>query len=205
MEIIDKPSNPMVFIDGYLSDDCINIIEKIVNLHITRNYKDIKYIILGYDYKNKKWLSKYGETLIKKEVINVESVHIMPFSNPDIFTKNNGMIFYDDDVFETIRIHVDDAVKRILDVMFTVSKNVINYRYIIDIIMTEWNTKNVMILYKDDLSYNIYGDLHLQPIEIKETLWKEFKSIARHRGLIVRDAFKLAIVSFLESRSEILK
>lgn len=197
----------MEFVDQYLSDGCANIVEEMVNLHVSKDYENVRNIILGYDSKKGVWISKYGESLVKRGIIMAgRTIVNRSFSgSTEDFFKNSGMIFYDDEVSDTIRIYIDDASKRILDVMFTVSKNVIEYRHIIDIIVTEWNMKNAVGLYKNGIDIDICGELHFFPIEVKEDTWKEFKSVAKHKGLTVRDSFKLAIINFLENRAEILK
>lgn len=201
----------MEFVNQCLSDDCTSIIEEMVNLHITKDYEKVRNMILGYNSKKGVWISRYGESLARRDIIkmgptNRENTFRPLFSNSiEDFSKNNGMIFYDDEVFETVRIYMDNAVKRVLDVMFTISENVIEYRYITDIIVTEWNMKNVIPLYKNGIDIDISGELHFFPIEVRESAWKEFKSVAKHRGLMMRDGFKLAIVNFLENRADMLK
>jgi len=205
-----NPSESMIFLDEYLSDDANYIIEQMMDHHISKNYKNVRDIILGYNYKNRRWASKYGESLVKKEIITTESVcAFFPKSSDidisrDIFIKSGGMIFYDDEIFDNVRIHMDDVVKRILDVLFTISENVIDYKYVTDIIVTEWNIKNTTSLHKNNVPYDIYGELHLRPIEVRESSWKEFKSIVRNKGLMTRDAFKIAAIDFLENRADML-
>lgn len=202
----------MMFVEQteqYLSDDVINIIETIVNYHISRSYKDVRNIILGYNPKTRKWRTKYGESVQKKisGTFGQEQIFTHTFlsdANSNGFIKGQGMIFYDDDVYDNTRIYTDDAVKRILDLFFTISKNVIEYRYIIDIIITEWNIKNKVALNRDDVKQDTYGNVHLRPIEVRETAWKEFKNICRHNRVIVKDGLKHAIITFLKDRAEML-
>jgi len=160
--------------------------------HILRNYKDVRNMILGYDSKRGIWISKYGESLARKEII------------PNKVFVKGGMTFYEDEVFDRIRINMDDVVKRVLDVLFTISKYVIDYKYITDMIVTEWNSKNTTLLDKTNVPYDIYGEIHLYPIDIRENSWREFKSISRQKGLMVRDAFKIATIDFLRNRACIL-
>lgn len=207
-----KSSGSMIFLDEYLSDDANYIIEEMMNYHISKNYKNVRDIILGYNYKTRRWASKYGENLARKEITNIESVcSFFPRSSPsnieiskDVFIKSGGMIFYEDEIFDNIRIHMDDVVKRILDVLFTISENVIDYKYVTDIIVTEWNIRNTTSLHKNNIPYDIHGELHLRPIEVRENSWKEFKSIVRNKGLMTRDAFKIAAIDFLENRADVL-
>jgi hypothetical protein len=126
----------------------------------------------------------------------------------ETFTKNNGMSFYDDEVYEYIRIYMDDSIKRVLEVLFTLSENVIEYRDIVDVIITEWNVNNV----RDTISLNetytdpgICGNLHYYKLEVRKNPWEDFKRITRHRGLTIRDAFKDAVVAFLEGRTDMTK
>ena len=200
-----KPSESMIFLDECLSDDANYIIEEMMNHRISKNYKNVRDIILGYNSETKTWVSKYGENLAKKEIV----CSVFPMSSDigisiDTFIKNRGMIFYDDEIFDSVRIHTDDVVKRILDALFTISENVIDYKYITDIIVTEWNIRNTISLYKNNIPYDIYGELHFRPIEVRESSWKEFKSIVRNKGLMTRDAFKIATIDFLENRTDIL-
>lgn len=210
----------MQFVDRCLSEDAICTIENMVENHISGNYQCVKDIILGYDSKNDTWKSKYGEYMSKRNVSNIEpptmpQVYILRSKNTtkdgkstETFTKNNGMSFYDDEVYEYTRIYMDDSVKRVLEVLFTVSKNVIEYRDIVDIIITEWNVKNV----RDTISLNgtrmdpgICGDLHYYKLEVRKSPWEDFKKITRHKGLTIRDAFKDSVITFLEGRTNIIR
>lgn len=205
-----KPSESMIFLDDYLSDDANYVIEEMMNHHISENYKNVRDIILGYDSKTKLWKSKYGQSLAKKEIVITEPAYSLRLSLPDIgmsrdtFTKSGDMIFYEDEVFDRVRIHMDDVVKRILDALFTISENVIDYKYITDIMVTEWNIRNMTSLHRINMSYDVCGELHLRPIDVRENSWKEFKSIVRNKGLMTRDAFKIAVVCFLENRADML-
>ncbi len=210
----------MQFVDRCLSDDAIYTIENMVENHISGNYQCVKNIILGYDPKNNIWKSKYGEYISKRDTSNIEpptvsQVYILRSNNTvknrksaETFTNNNGMSFYDDEVYGYVRIYTDDSVKRVLEVLFTLSKNVIEYRDIIDIIITEWNVNNV----RDTISLNmertdpgICGDLHYYKLEVRKNPWEDFKKIVKHRGLTIRDAFKDAVITFLEGRTNMTK
>ena len=218
----------MQFVDRCLSEDAIHTIENMVMNHISGNYQCVKNIILGFDSKNDIWKSKYGEYISKRNLYNIESsilsnVYIIGHKTKnknstnnknsnkdyfsDTFSTTSGMSFYDDEVYEYIRIYMDDSVKRVLEVLFTLSRNVIEYRDIVDIIITEWNIKNV----KDTISLNnintdpgICGNLHYYKLELRKSPWEDFKKISRHRGLTIRDAFKDATIVFLEGRKKII-
>lgn len=210
----------MQFLDKCLSEDAIYTIESMVENHISGNYQGVRNAILGYDSKNDIWTSKYGEYIAKRNVSNIEpptmpQTYILRNKNTikdgkpsETFTKNSGMSFYDGDVYEYVRVYMDDSIKRVLEVLFTHSKNVIEYRDIIDIIITEWNVNNV----RDSISLNgaridpgICGDLHYYKVEIRKNLWEDFKRITRNRGLAIRDAFKDSVITFLEDRTGVIK
>ena len=209
----------MQFVDKCLSEDAIYAIETMVNNHISGNYQNVRDVILGYNSKNDVWESKYGEFIAHRyirDVVHPESSptyvikNIQPIKNEksNIFVNNNGMTFYDTDVYEYIRVYIDDSIKRVLEVLFTVSENVIEYKDIIDIIVTEWNVNNVrdtISLNRSYTDHGVCGDLHYYKLEVRKNLWEDLKKITRHRGLTIRDAFKDAVIIFLESRSEILK
>lgn len=208
----------MQFVDKCLSDSAIYTIESMVENHISGNYQNVRNIILGYDSKSNTWKSKYGEYLSRRCTFNVEPPAIPKVyflhskvkdeKSVETFTKNSGMSFYDEEVYEYIRIYMDDSVKRVLEVLFTLSKNVIEYRDIVDIIITEWNVNNV----RDTISLNgtyidlgICGNLHYYKLEVRKNPWDDFKKVTRHRGLTIRDAFKDAVIAFLEGRTIITK
>lgn len=205
----------MQFVDKCLSDSAICTIENMVENHISGNYQNVRNVILGYDSKNDIWKSRYGEYISKRNVSNIEPQQIYTLRKKtkeekfaETFTKNSGMSFYDDEVYEYIRIYMDDSVKRVLEVLFTLSKNVIEYRDIVDIVITEWNVNNV----RDTISLNgtyadlgICGNLHYYKLEVRKNPWEDFKRITRHRGLTIRDAFKDAVIAFLEGRTGIIK
>ena len=209
----------MQFVGECLSDDAIYTIEYVVDSHISGNYQDVRNIILGYDSKNDTWESKYGEYIAKRHMSNIEPPTTSPTyvlrnekvsknKNTDTFTKRNGMTFYDDEIYENVRIYMDDSVKRVLEVLFTHSKNVIEYRYIADIIVTEWDTNNVkeaISLNKAYIDPGICGNLHYHTLEVRKSSWEDLKKIARDRGLAIRDAFKDAVIIFLESRANMIR
>jgi len=208
----------MEFVDT-LSDDAIFAIENMVNHHISGNYQHVRNIILGYDSKNDMWISKYGEYMAKRHKYNISppiyflrNRNINKESrntfNRDTFTNNNGMSFYDEEVYEYIRIYMDDSVKRVLEVLFTLSRNVIDYRDIVDMIITEWNVNNVkdaITFNRSYAEYDICGNLHYYKLEIRKNPWEDFKKITKHRGLSIRDTFKDAVISFLEGRTHMIK
>lgn len=209
----------MQFVDKCLSEDAIYTIENMVKNHISGNYQDVRNTILGYNSKNDKWESEYGEYLAKRykydidppitshQICGVKKISNIRNKKVDAFTKNNGMTFYEDDVYEYIRIYTDESIKRVLEVLFTLSKNVIEYRDIVDIIITEWNVNNIKDLSIDRpyIDHGICGDLHYYKLEVRKNSWADLKKITRYRGLNIRNTFKDAVIIFLESRSDILK
>ncbi len=214
----------MQFVDKCLSDDAIYTIENMVKFHISGNYDNVRNTILGYDSKNDIWKSSYGEYISKRYISNIRSPTESPLyiihnrdnkdrnninKKPiDIFRTNNGMTFYEDEIYEYVRIYIDDSIKRVLEVLFTISKNVIDYRHIIDTIITEWNVNNIIntiSLHSTYADHGICGSLHYHKLEINQSSWSDLKKITKHRGLTIRDAFKDAIIIFLENRAEILK
>jgi len=214
----------MQFVDKCLSESAIFTIENMVENHISGNYQDVRNIILGYDVKNNVWKSKYGEYISKRYVLDMKPFTTIPVyvlrseqktkdnnandKKIESFSKKNGMTFYDGEVYEDIRIYMYDSVIRVLEVLFTLSKSVIEYRDIIDIIITEWDTNNVTDILSSDISYadpGICGSLHYYQLEVRKNPWEALKKITRYKGLPIRDTFKNAVISFLESRSEIIK
>ncbi len=209
----------MQFVDKCLSEDAIYTIENMVKSHISGNYKDVRNTILGYNSKNDLWESEYGEYIAKRhkydidppitshQMCGIKKISDIRNKKVDIFTKNNGMTFYEGDVYEYIRIYTDESIKRVLEVLFTLSKNVIEYRDIVDIIITEWNVNNIKDLSIDRpyIDHGICGDLHYYKLEVRKNSWADLKKITRYRGLNIRNTFKDAVIIFLESRSDILK
>lgn len=195
----------MIFTDQWLDDDIIQTLETIVNYHVTRNYKEVRNIIFGYDSKSSMWISKYGKGLDKKLSNPIDNSP--PSPNTENFTKQ-GMTFYEDEIYTNIRFHVDESIKRILDLMFTYSDKVVEYRHIIDIIISEWNLRNIknsIIPTEVNINSEICGNLFFYQLEVRENAWKELRSISRHKGLMIRDTFKHAVIGFLENRAEMLK
>lgn len=192
----------MKFIDQCLDDEIINTVEKMVNLHISKNYKEVRNIILGYNSKEGKWESRYGKNLEKKLLVTERPENIFP----DNFSKK-GMVFFEDDIYSNVRFHTDESVKRILEILFTISDKVIEYRYVIDIIISEWNLKNTRHISpsRTDIDTDICGNLYFHQIEVRENAWRELKSIGRLKGLNIKDCFKQAVIDFLEDRSKMLR
>ncbi len=200
-----EEKNGMIFADQWLDDDIVQILESIVDNHVTRNYKEVRNIIFGYDSKNNVWISKYGKGLDKKLSNYVDNS--IPSPNTENFIKP-GMTFYEDESYNNIRFHVDENIKRILDLLFTYSDKVVEYRHIIDIIISEWNLKNIknnIIPIDINTNSELSGNLYFYQLEVREGAWKELRSISKYNGLMLRDAFKQAVIGFLENRAEMLK
>lgn len=195
---------PMIFINECLSDDAISTIGYMVNHHGAKNFKEVRDLILGYDQKNKSFKTLYGEKLSKMGTALITREKRV--KDTEYFNKS-GMIFYDGDIYENPNLRIDESCRRVLDVLFTISKNVIDYKYIIDTIIVEWNEQNIKdsLLLNNVMSPGICGDLHWRQLEVRQNSWKSLKKIARQRGLSIRDAFKLAIIKFLEDRSDMIK
>ena len=195
--------NRMIFVDQYIDDSIIHLMEVMTNHHILGNYQEVRNIILGYDSKRNIWISKYGEYLSKINLDGDKLVNEHPV-NKQSFEKK-GMAFYDGEIYENVKILMDESVKRVLHILFTLSKNVIEYRQIIDIIVTEWNRNNVKNnLTEANINPDICGSLRLHGIEIKEDSWKNLKRISKSKGLSVSNTFKQAVVEFLEHRADML-
>lgn len=208
---IEKPGQ-MLFVDKCLDDDLTSLIEKMVNYHVDRNYDEVRNIILGYDSKNKEWKSRYGESLEKKlfgggqTIAYTSSVYSL-FLDTENFSKQT-MVFYEDDIYNNVRFHMDGSVKRVLEILFTISDKVIDYRHIIDLIVTEWNLKNMKNDVTDDkmdTNHDIHGDICFHQIEVRENAWRELKNISKFKRLTIKDAFKQAVIGFLENRADMLR
>jgi len=124
------------------------------------------------------------------------------------FLKNEGMAFYIDDIHEKVRIYVDDGIKRILDLLFTISKDTVEYKYIIDIIVNEWISNNVVgaiMPYRLDIDPEMYGSLHYYTFDVRTDSWNKLKKISKARGLKVGHCFKRAVINFLDNRADMIK
>lgn len=205
--IIEKSEN-MIFVDQYLSDDAILVLENLINLHISHDFQAVKNIIFGYNSKGDRWNSTYGKSLIRQDYI-VEKLAIqVTFNKNQEFLKDEGMAFYIDDIHEKVRIYVDDSIKRILDLLFTISKDTIDYKYIIDIIINEWISENAVeaiISHRLYVDPEMHGSLHYYMFEVRVSSWDKLKKICKTRGLKVGYCFKQAVINFLENRYDIVK
>ena len=199
----------MTFVDPPLDDHAISVVEALISNHMLGNYKEVRNIILGHDSRTDKWISKYGKRLAREDIDCRQYYHTLLKDKQceesiDSFGKK-GMIFYsDDNIYSSVRIDMDDSVRHTLEVMFTISENVIEYRKIIDIIIAEWNAKNVkdsILSNETQISLDTCGSCRLHYVDTKEKLWKELRRISRNKGLIIRDSFKQALIDFLESRT----
>ncbi len=210
-ESIERPGS-MIFVDKCLDDHLTDVIIKMVEHHVDKNYKEVRNIILGYDSKKKEWISRYGKVLEEKlsgteQTITYTSPSCTIFLNTENFTKQ-GMIFYEDEIYNNVRLHMDESIKRVLDAMFNISDRVIDYRHIIDIIITEWNLKNV----RNSISPNkintdpdVCGSIYFHQVEVREQAWRELRRICKNKGITTRDSFKMAVIGFLEERAEMLR
>lgn len=205
--IIEKPEN-MIFVDQYLSDGAILVLENLINLHISRDFQAVKNIIFGYNSKGDQWNSTYGKSLARQDYIIEKFATQVTFNKNQEFLKEEGMAFYIDDIHEKVRIYVDDSIKRILDLLFTVSKDTIEYKYIIDIIVNEWISENAVetiMPYRLDIDQEMHGSLHYYMFEVRVSSWDKLKKICKTRGLKVGHCFKQAVINFLDNRVEMIK
>lgn len=205
--VIEKPDE-MTFVDQYISDGAILVLETLMSLHISRNFQVVKDIIFGYDSEYNQWKSGYGESLAKQDYIVEKFATQIIISKDQEFLKDEGMAFYVDDIHEKVRIYVDDSIKKILDLLFTLSKDTVEYKYIIDIIINEWigdNTKEVIMPYRSDMSLEMYGSLHYYMFDVRASSWDKLKRISKMKGLKVGHCFKRAVINFLENRADIVK
>lgn len=198
----------MMFVDRYFSDDAILVLESLVNLHISRNFQAVKDIIFGYNSKDNQWNSIYGESLAKQDYIIERFATQIILNKNQEFLKNEGMAFYIDDIHEKVRIYVDDSIKRILDLLFTISKDTIEYKYIIDIIINEWISENAVeavVPYRLDVDPEMCGSLHYYTFDVSTDSWNKLKKISKARGLKVGHCFKRAVINFLDNRADMIK
>lgn len=205
--VIEKPDE-MTFVDQYISDGAILVLETLMSLHISRNFQVVKDIIFGYDSEYNQWKSRYGESLAKQDYIVEKFAIQIIISKDQEFLKDEGMAFYVDDIHEKVRIYVDDSIKKILDLLFTLSKDTVEYKYIIDIIINEWigdNTKEVIMPYRSDMGLEMYGSLHYYMFDVRANSWDKLKRISKMKGLKVGHCFKRAVINFLENRADIVK
>lgn len=198
----------MIFVDQYLSDGAVLVLERLVNLHISRDFQAVKNIIFGYNSKGEQWNSIYGKSLARQDYIVEKFATQVTFNKNQEFLKEEGMAFYIDDIHEKVRIYVDDSIKRILDLLFTISKDTIEYKYIIDIIVNEWISENAVetiMPHRLDIDPEMHGSLHYYMFEVRVSSWDKLKKICKTRGLKVGHCFKQAVINFLENRSDIVK
>lgn len=117
---------------------------------------------------------------------------------------NKGMIFLkNNDICVTPRIYVDNNIKEILDILYLVIDDIISENQLIDMIINRWSakySKNIASLRKTQIHNQDTENLrNYIKIKVSERTWNGFKKICTIGNIFVRDAFRIAVVEFLEN------
>ncbi len=179
----------MEYIDEYMSDSALYVLEVLADIKELKEYSLIRYII--FNTRNEKE--------IMERMMNVIQIPI-------------GIKESKEEV-----IRVDLITRRILNLLDILAWNrferIIDYDKLINLIIEEWvkdedkKTFDMMIVNTRYAEYWEDGKIRnpYMTIRVKNELWENFTYMCDRRKLKISEGFKLTLITFLEKRYEICR
>ena len=167
----------MIFLDRFVSDRSVDVIEKLTIMNENQHQYSIKKIIfsnLKYEFVNKKDDNNYM-----------------------IYDSNVDRRLYIDSFVMYILTFIYSISKPFAN------KNCINNMVIGGWINYETNRSEIYGTNRNEDEYADYEPLPRPKITIDKDIWEKFKELAKEKGVPLKLAFKLAVIRFLEVRYEI--
>lgn len=167
----------MDFIDDYVTDDAVYVLERLVELRDNADYGIIRNII--FDSKNREEATKR------------------------IIQEQEGITF---NQLIDIRVFVDETVRDILRFLGNAVGFVkINeFNLMVNMVIGEWiitieRSNGTKKLY-NKVNFAGFGDLTYITLKVRRDLWEKLKETGKHSGLNKEECLKVAIITFLDSR-----
>lgn len=168
------------WIDTYITDSAIYVLERLLDLDEVREYSTIRNII--FDGKSREECN---------DRIRIEQENIL----------YNGV--YD------VRIYCDETVRDALRFIGRVVGfvKIDEFRLMINVIIGEWikdEERNKQFGRSVDRDYGIdfarFGNVEQLTFNMRRDLWSQMKDIGKRKGLNMEECLKLAMINFLERR-----
>lgn len=175
----------MDFLTDFLSQEAKILLQNIMDAHANRQYEYIRNVLNIDSY------------LLDDDKNNSEMSYLMDKSYATI-QPNNDIIVR--------RVFVDKYANSILDMLDISIENIIPESCLIDMILSHWivNVSESILNLKVNLPIPDMSDkLPYITIDVTEDVWKRFlKTCDNCEHILVKDAFKIAIFSFIEDMAK---
>lgn len=173
----------MEWIDLYITDDALYVLERLMELRDSGEYSDVRSII--FDSKNREESTKR------------------------IVQEQEGIVF---NQLIDVRVFVDETVRDILRFLGnTIGFVKINeFNLMINMIIGEWireeeNKRFDIVSSINNINFATFGEMSYIELKIRRDLWNRLKEIGKHRGFDKKDCIKMAIIRFLENRYDLCR
>ncbi len=173
----------MEWLDLYMTDSSIYVLERLVELRDAGEYSDVRNII--FDCKNRDEANKR----IRLEQENIAYNQLIEVR-----------IFVDETIRDTLRFlgNVVGFVK------------IKEFDLIVNMIVVEWIKEEEIKRYDivssiNNIDFATFGEMSYITLNIRRDLWNRLKEIGKHRGLNKEECIKMAIIRFLENRYNICR
>ena len=168
----------MEWLDIYMTDQSIYVLERLVELRDAGEYSDVRNII--FDSKNRDEANRRirleQESIIFNQLIEVR-------------------IFVDETIRDTLRF-IGNVVGFVKIKEFDLMVNMV----IVEWIKEEENKRYDIVSSINNIDFATFGEMSYIPLKIRRDLWNRLKEIGRRRGLNKEECLKMAIIRFLENR-----
>lgn len=173
----------MEFIDIYLTDEAIYVLEMLLELRDNGEYSDVRNII--FDCKSR-------DEANKRIINEQESI---------LFNHLIG-----------VRVFVDETVRDVLRFLGNAIGfvKIREFDLIINMIIAEWikieENKRCDIIYDiGNVNFATFGEMSYIELKVRRDLWSRLKKLGMHRGLNKEECIKMAIITFLENRYDMCR
>lgn len=173
----------MEWVDIYITNDAIFVLERLVELRDNGQYSDVRNII--FDSKNR---DEANKRIIKEQ----ESITFNQLTD--------------------VRVSVDETVRDVLRFLGNAVGfvKIREFDMIINMVVAEWireeENKRYDIVYDiGNINFATFGEISYIELKIRKDLWDRLKEIGKHRGLNKEECIKMAVIRFLENRYDICR
>ena len=216
----------MTFFDSAYNESIVkHVISVIIDLDACKDVDNLRNIIFCYDPNNDTYGSQHGMDLRKSCRVKNSSTfadnkvtsymtEVSPGDKRTGLNISNKMSFFKEESHSKVRVYIDEYMVHVLDILFIVSTDIVNFRYIIDMMINEWMddiSKRIVINTNNhngnSMKHAVYGykKCSYYWFPVNECIWDKLKYVSRTKGLKVSDAFIQAIIMFINKRYEVVK
>lgn len=216
----------MTFFDSAYNESIVkHVVSVMIDLDARKDIDNLRNVIFCYNPNNDTYGSQHGMDLRKScraknssaFADNKVTSYMTEVSSRDERTDLNAsdkMSFFKEESHSKVRVYIDEYMVHVLDILFIVSTDIVDFRYIIDMMISEWMddiSKHIVISANNHnsngMKYAVYGykKCNYYWFPVNGNIWDKLKYVSRTKGLKVSDAFVQAIVMFINKRYEVVK